>query len=127
VAHNQNMPTTVVNVRFEAYDVYIGRGRCPQTGAQGEWGNQFTHKSGTKATVVVQTREEAVEMFRRWLWEQIRSGAVTLQALAALHGKRLGCWCNKPYPCHGTVLASAADWAHAQINGTEVAAAPENT
>jgi Domain of unknown function (DUF4326) len=38
---------------------------------------------------------------------------VDLAALAALHGKTLGCWCA-PRPCHGEVLQAAATWALAE-------------
>ena len=33
-----------------------------------------------------------------------------MEKLAALKGKRLGCWCA-PGPCHGEVLVAAAEWA----------------
>jgi hypothetical protein len=32
---------TIVHCQRDAYDVYIGRGRCPRTGRPGEWGNPF--------------------------------------------------------------------------------------
>jgi hypothetical protein len=58
----------------------------------------------------VATREEAIERYRRWLWERIKAGEVGLAELAGLHGKRLGCWCA-PEACHGEVLEAAAFWA----------------
>lgn len=100
------METTVVNRRRSEFDVYIGRGS--------KWGNDFSHRPGTKALVVVASVEEAIERFRQQLWERIQVGAVTLEELSELRGKRLGCYC-KPGPCHGDVLAAAAEWAHGQL------------
>ena len=85
------MVTTVVNKRYEEYDVYIGRGSA--------FGNPFSHKAGTKAQVVVESREQAIEMYEQW----IRAKPELLNLLHALKGKRLGCYC-KPLSCHGDVL-----------------------
>lgn len=102
---------SVVHCKREPYDVYIGRGRDPRTGEPGRWGNPFSHRPSRLAGVtVVATREEAVERYRRWLWEEIESGRVDLAELASLHGKALGCWCE-PEACHGEVLEAAAFWA----------------
>lgn len=100
------MTTRAVNKRFESYDVYIGRGS--------RWGNDFSHREGTKASHVVASRDEAIACYREWLWAEIAAGRVTLEELAALHGKRLGCFC-KPKACHGDVLAAAADWAAKEL------------
>ena len=81
--------TTVVNLRTSPYDIYIGR--------PGPWGNPFRG-------------EGAVENYRQWLWGRIQDGSLSLEQLASLRGHRLGCYC-KPAPCHGDVLAGAAEWA----------------
>lgn len=86
---------TVVNKYKEDYDVYIGRGS--------PWGNPF--KIGSDAT-----REEVIEKYKLYLWEQIKSGKVTKQMLLELKGKRLGCFC-KPQACHGDVIVKAVEWA----------------
>lgn len=102
---------TVVHCRKESYDVYIGRGRDPRTNRPGEWGNPFSHRPSRVAGVtVVGSREEAIECYRRYLWAEIQAGRISLERLAALHGKVLGCWCA-PQSCHGEVLACAARWA----------------
>jgi hypothetical protein len=102
--------TNVVNAKnrpTQPGDVYIGRG--------GPWGNKFSHKKTTfKDVVQVATVEEAIERHRQKLWTDICSGAITLEQLAALHGKTLVCWC-KPGPCHGDTLAAAAEWAVAKL------------
>lgn len=103
------MKTLVVNRRSSEFDVYIGRGS--------RWGNDFSHRAGTQAKFVVGTREEAIEAYRQQLWSKIKSGEVGLTDLAALHGKRLGCYC-KPLACHGDVLVVAARWAVDQLDNS---------
>ncbi len=81
------MPTSVVHMRREPYDVYIGR--------PSKWGNPFT--------VEEHGRENAIVKYRHWLYA---SGLI--KDIGELKGKVLGCWC-KPKPCHGDVLAELAD------------------
>ena len=104
----------VVHCKRESYDVYVGRGRCPRTGAAGRWGNPFSHRPSGHDVIRVATREEAIERYRAWLWAQIEAGRVELAELVALHGRTLGCWCA-PESCHGEVLAAAAAWAAGQL------------
>ncbi len=105
---------SVVHCKREPYDVYIGRRRDPRSGKPGRWGNPFSHRpSRVPGVVLVATREEAIEHYRRWLWAEIEAGRVDLAELASLHGKALGCWCA-PQPCHGEVLEAAAVWALAE-------------
>lgn len=84
--------TVAVNRRKEQEDEYIGRGS--------KWGNQFSHKQGTKAKYVVATVEEAVESYEGWFMKQPN----LIRDIHELKGKKLGCFC-KPGPCHGDVLA----------------------
>jgi hypothetical protein len=113
----------VVHCRREPFDVYIGRGNDPRTGRPGEWGNPFSHRpSRVPGVIVVASRQEAIRRYRLWLWEQIRSGRLPLDKLAALDGQRLGCWCA-PDPCHGEVLAAAAAWAWRQLRAPKLFAA----
>ena len=73
------------------------------------WGNPF--RIGPDGT-----RAEVIARYRTLLWAQIRSGAITLEDLAALHGCTFLCWCA-PLPCHGEVLAAAAAWAWTRLYG----------
>lgn len=88
--------TSVVNIRIEKCDVYIGRGS--------KWGNPFSHLPNCKAAFLVKTREAAIEAYRKW----IKTQPQLLASLHELKGKRLGCYCD-PLPCHGHVLAELAD------------------
>jgi hypothetical protein len=85
------MKTTVVNKKNKPYDVYIGRGS--------KWGNPFSHMYGTMARFKVNTREEAIEEYRKWILTQPE----LLNSLYELDGKVLGCLCT-PLACHGDVL-----------------------
>ena len=76
--------------------VYIGRGS--------KWGNPFV--IGTDGT-----REDVCEKYKIRLWRLVKDGEVTLQDLAALHGKDLVCFCS-PHRCHGQDLEKAAAWAY---------------
>jgi Domain of unknown function (DUF4326) len=87
-------------------DLYVGRGSA--------WGNDFSHRKGTRAKYVVGSVAEAIERHRAQLWAQIKSGEVSLEALAALHGRTLVCFCA-PRPCHAHTLEKAAAWAVTQL------------
>jgi hypothetical protein len=83
------MPTRVVNLRTDEYDIRIDR--------KTKWGNPFIiGKDGD--------REEVVRKYRQWIFTQPE----LLSALHELKGKRLGCWCV-PLACHGNVLAALAE------------------
>jgi hypothetical protein len=108
----------VVFCRDDPYDVYIGRGRDPETGEFGKWGNRYSHKpSRVPGVVEVASAEDAVSFYERDLWAAIRKGSVSLEQLASLHGRTLGCWCPGWEPCHGHVLVRAAAWAAGELAG----------
>lgn len=106
----------VVHCKRSEYDVYVGRGRDPRSGETGHWGNPFSHLRRTLAEFRVASREEAIEAHRRWLWRQVCAGEVSLEELAALAGKVLGCWCA-PKACHAETLVRAARWAKRVLAG----------
>lgn len=86
--------TTVVNMQFKNYDVYIGRaGR----GEDGYFGNPFTTGSSGG-------RREAIARFKTYFLERIDKDAEFKTRVLALKGKQLGCFC-KPKACHGDVIA----------------------
>ena len=92
------MACIVVNKYKEEYDIYIGRGS--------KWGNPYV--IGEHGT-----REDVIDTFRIYLWEQMKSGRITKEDLLELDGKRLGCFC-KPQACHGDVIAKAVEWVKGQ-------------
>ena len=79
--------TTVVNLRKEPYDVYIGRGS--------KWGNPYViGRDGT--------RFEVVRKYQTYLYNNPQ----LLESLLEREGKRLGCYCA-PKLCHGNILIEA--------------------
>lgn len=82
--------TTVVNLKREPYDVYIGRGSM--------WGNPFKMVSEAD-------RERVIRDYKKYLKKAILSGEIRALDLKTLKGKRLGCYC-KPKACHGDILAA---------------------
>lgn len=107
----------VVHCMELPYDRYIGRGRDPHNGEPGEWGNPYSHRpSRVPGVIVVATVAEAVALHKRWLYDQLLSGAIPLERMAALHGETLGCWCRQPGPCHGWNLVAGAAWAAARAS-----------
>ena len=87
---SRTLSAKVVNLKREAYDVYIGRGS--------KWGNPF--KIGPDGD-----RMEVIAKYREHLR---RNQHLIRAAKAELVGKRLGCYCA-PHPCHGDILAAIAN------------------
>jgi len=86
----------VVHCKKEPFDVYVGRGS--------KWGNPYSHKEGTLAEEVVDSRSEAVKKYEEYLL----SNDELMSSLSELKGKTLGCWC-KPKSCHGDILLKYAN------------------
>ena len=87
----------VVHCKQENFDVYIGRGS--------RWGNPYSHKEGTMALWVVDTREDAIRLYEEWFLAQPE---LVSAAKKELKNKVLGCYCS-PLACHGDVLLSIAN------------------
>ena len=88
------MDTKVVNMKYEEYDVYIGRaGR----GQDGYFGNPFVLQVG-------EPRGSSLEKYRVYFHERLNSDPEFRKRVNELKGKTLGCFC-KPYPCHGDIIA----------------------
>lgn len=102
--------TKVVNIYYHVSkglnDVYIGRGRGSI------WGNPYSHKDGTLAEFKVDTREEAVEMYGKYIYEHPN---LLSRLKDELKGKNLVCFCRPvggfqgKLMCHGQILASIAE------------------
>lgn len=92
------MNTTVVNIRRNEYDVYIGR---EGHGQDGMFGNPFSAiKDGG--------RERAIALYRQYFHKRLRVDSEFFSRVEELRGKRLGCFC-KPKACHGDIIADYLD------------------
>jgi hypothetical protein len=89
--------TQIVNIRREAFDVYIGR---RGHGHDGYFGNPFRTPP--------LPREEALVRYRAYFHERLKTDALFCRRVLALKGKRLGCFCA-PLACHGDVIVEWLD------------------
>lgn len=80
---NIKLPT-VVNLRYDYYDVYIGR--------PSKWENPF--RIGVDGN-----RKEVLRKYYNYFLKETN----LFDDLEELSGKRLGCFC-KPLDCHGDIL-----------------------
>ncbi|MCK9434456.1 MAG: DUF4326 domain-containing protein [Candidatus Cloacimonetes bacterium] len=100
------MAGKVVHFKKSKFDVYIGRPSI--------WGNPWSFKGGTIADFIVDTREESIVNYEKWLkgtdftdiFQDQRKQI--LKRLPSIKGKILGCWCY-PRKCHGDILVKMAD------------------
>ena len=82
-------------------DVYCGRGSV--------LGNPFTHKEGTTAKFIVESRDEAVEAYRSYFKEQMQSNPEFLAEMRRIYRiarkseVNLVCYCA-PLNCHCNVI-----------------------
>lgn len=82
--------TTVVNLKKQKYDVYIGRGS--------KWGNPFPMKNYSQ-----EERDRVCNEYEEWFWTTDLPNQIN-----ELKDKILGCYC-KPKRCHGDFLARLAN------------------
>lgn len=87
--------TTVVNLKHEPYDVYIGRAG---KGQDGYLGNPFRLERE-------EDRDAVLEAFRNYFVDRVVKDAEYRKRVTALKDKRLGCFCA-PKKCHGDVIAN---------------------
>jgi hypothetical protein len=104
------METTVVNIKTDAFDVYIGRAGH---GYDGYFGNpiRFGHKCCVCGQVHVdngQGRDDLLACYKQWLWRRLNTDDEFRARVAGLQGKKLGCFC-KPKKCHGDVIKAWLD------------------
>jgi hypothetical protein len=85
--------TTVVNIKNDPYDLYIGRANPTYNLPASKWANPFKLEREADRSIVL-------ARYRIWLLQQ----PSLMHALSELRGLRLACWCS-PRACHGDVLA----------------------
>ena len=82
-------------------DVYCGRGSV--------LGNPFSHKEGTKAKYVVESRDEAVDAYRSYFKTQMETNVEFLKEMRRIYRiarkqeVNLICYCA-PLKCHCNVI-----------------------
>ena len=86
--------TSVVNVKRDEFDVYIGRA-MPGFAASPFRNIYKVGRDGSKRDVLASYRAHIVAL--------LETDPKLRAELERLRGKRLGCWC-KPAACHGDIL-----------------------
>ena len=101
------MTTTLVNIaRGDTFDVYVGR--------PGLFGNPS--RVGSMCVVCYgwhTEKGETIECYRKHFAVRVATDAVFRDAVLALRGKRLGCYCAGTGPCHGDVIVEYLDGGNA--------------
>ena len=100
------MATTVIHIQSgQPYDINIGR--------PNKWGNRWGHKpSNVKGTILVATRQEALEKHREWL---LTDASRVVECISECKDCRLACWCRPnagfqgKWRCHGQTIAALCD------------------
>jgi len=87
--------TTVVNIRKEPYDIYIGRAG---KGQDGYFGNPFSKG----------TREQNINDYEKYFFNRLLTDPEFKDRILSLKDKVLGCFC-KPLACHGDIIADYLD------------------
>lgn len=90
--------TKVVNIRYDSYDVYIGRAGHNQ---EGYFGNPF--RLGAN-----EPRGATLQRYRKYFYDRLQSDPEFKMRIHALKGKTLGCFC-KPNVCHGDIIKEYLD------------------
>lgn len=100
--------TSVVNVKIDEYDIYVGRKNKTYNLKQYIYANPFKLERE-------RDRDHIYNLYERWLKFQYRwqEKCDMDWQLDFLKGKRLGCWCS-PKKCHADLLAKLADMTYEQ-------------
>lgn len=92
--------TKVVNLKFEPYEVYIGRAGH---GKDGYFGNPHPVDRYCSLCRTIHNRTEAIAAFKVDFYSRIEHDSQYKQRILALKDKTLGCFC-KPGKCHGDII-----------------------
>lgn len=104
------MATTVVNIRRDAFDVYIGRAGH---GQDGYYGNPYRLIPGRSR----EAQRDMLDRFREYFLRRVTNDAAFRSAVIKLRGKRLGCFCVRADgsgECHGKIIKEFLDSEEAQ-------------
>lgn len=86
--------TTVVNLKHDQYDVYIGRAG---KGQDGYFGNPYPLLNNS-------VRGLTLKAYKEYFDKRIKDDPEFKRRIHELKGKTLGCFC-KPHACHGDIIA----------------------
>jgi hypothetical protein len=96
------MSTTAVNIKYEPYDLYIGRTNRRYKLEGNLYSNPYVIGKDGK-------RHEVLRKYAAWLLAQDTAQTrAIVEGIGYMRESRLGCWC-KPERCHGDILAALAD------------------
>lgn len=104
------MPTTVVNLKHDEYDVYIGRAGHGQSGYFGNphtMGGVYCHECKGH-----HDRADSIAHFKIDFLKRIESDKEYRRRVLELRNKRLGCFCKQAayeVQCHGDVYKEWLD------------------
>ncbi len=82
--------------------VYIGRENSKFNLLESKFANPFPINEN-------QNRQEVIDKYKTWLWNQIKNGSITEKDILSLDNKDLVCYCS-PLNCHGDVLIKAVEY-----------------
>lgn len=100
--------TKVVNIRYDQYDVYIGR---PGKGEEGYFGNPILLKNS-------QTKGSTIDEFRKYFYNRIENDLVFKQRVEVeLLNKRLGCFCKQKEITNPTEIQKLIKTKNIQCHG----------
>ena len=92
----------LINIKNYTEDDYIYIGR------PSEFGNPYSHSDKSQAKYVTETRNEAIEMYRKHLEENPDIIDKLIKELTESDYDKIGCWCS-PKKCHGEILIEAIE------------------
>lgn len=82
--------------------IYVERANAQYNLAHSKFANPFPVTKNC-------SRQESIDKYRFWLYEQLKIGNITKQDILSLEGKNLVCYCS-PLPCHSNVLINAFNY-----------------
>ena len=82
--------------------IYIGRENSKFNLQESKFANPFPITKDC-------SRQEVIDKYKVWLWNQIKQGLITKEDILSLDGKDLVCYCS-PCSCHGDVLLKAIEY-----------------
>jgi hypothetical protein len=105
----------IKDIEFDKDCFYIGRGSKYTGLPQSTLANPY--KIGKDGT-----REEVVQKYRRWLWNQVQANTEAKETLDWLLADirfreelgheplKLVCWCKEDEKCHGDIIINCLNW-----------------